>query len=89
VARLDGAFGLAGLAFDHEPLDGGLAGLIKTAQHEWPEVAFLECPLGLLWNLDLTFLQALDHFRFRNFCVHGVRRCEQRWREAFRFALKD
>ncbi len=39
VARLDGAFGLADLAPDTDPIAGGLAGLVKTARHEWPEVA--------------------------------------------------
>jgi acyl transferase domain-containing protein/NADP-dependent 3-hydroxy acid dehydrogenase YdfG len=39
VSRLDGAFGLAGLDGVREPLDGGLAGLAKTAGHEWPEVS--------------------------------------------------
>jgi hypothetical protein len=38
VSRLDGAFGLGELDPDREPLDGGLAGLAKTARHEWPEV---------------------------------------------------
>jgi hypothetical protein len=38
VARLDGAFGLAELSPDAEPAAGGLAGLAKTARHEWPEV---------------------------------------------------
>jgi acyl transferase domain-containing protein/NAD(P)-dependent dehydrogenase (short-subunit alcohol dehydrogenase family) len=38
VSRLDGAFGLSGLDPDREPTDGGLAGLAKTAAHEWPEV---------------------------------------------------
>ncbi len=39
VARLDGAFGLANLAPDADPTAGGLAGLVKTARHEWPEVS--------------------------------------------------
>ncbi len=39
VSRLDGAFGLIGLEEDRAPLDGGLAGLAKTARHEWPEVS--------------------------------------------------
>ncbi len=39
VARLDGAFGLANLSADANPAFGGLAGLVKTARHEWPEVA--------------------------------------------------
>lgn len=38
VARLDGAFGLNQLSPDADPTAGGLAGLIKTARHEWPEV---------------------------------------------------
>jgi acyl transferase domain-containing protein/acyl carrier protein len=38
VSRMDGAFGLTGPAPRREPLDGGLAGLAKTAGHEWPEV---------------------------------------------------
>jgi len=39
VARLDGAFGLAELSADADPTAGGLAGLAKTARHEWPEVS--------------------------------------------------
>jgi NAD(P)-dependent dehydrogenase (short-subunit alcohol dehydrogenase family)/acyl carrier protein len=39
VSRLDGAFGLIGLDKGRAPLDGGLAGLAKTAAHEWPEVS--------------------------------------------------
>jgi NAD(P)-dependent dehydrogenase (short-subunit alcohol dehydrogenase family) len=39
VSRLDGAFGLAHMTTDIEPSQGGLAGLVKTARHEWPEVA--------------------------------------------------
>ena len=38
VSRLDGAFGLDDLAADADPLSGALAGLAKTARHEWPEV---------------------------------------------------
>jgi NAD(P)-dependent dehydrogenase (short-subunit alcohol dehydrogenase family) len=38
VARLDGAFGLAGISPDVDPSVGGLAGMVKTARHEWPEV---------------------------------------------------
>jgi NAD(P)-dependent dehydrogenase (short-subunit alcohol dehydrogenase family) len=39
VARLDGAFGLADLAPETDPTSGGLAGLAKTARHEWAEVS--------------------------------------------------
>jgi acyl transferase domain-containing protein/NADP-dependent 3-hydroxy acid dehydrogenase YdfG len=38
VARLDGAFGLNTLSPEADPTAGGLAGLVKTARHEWPEV---------------------------------------------------
>jgi acyl transferase domain-containing protein len=38
VSRLDGAFGLDDLDSGRDPLDGGLAGLSKTAGQEWPEV---------------------------------------------------
>jgi acyl transferase domain-containing protein/NAD(P)-dependent dehydrogenase (short-subunit alcohol dehydrogenase family)/acyl carrier protein len=37
VARLDGRFGLRGLS--GEPLAAAFAGLVKTARHEWTEVA--------------------------------------------------
>jgi len=39
ITRLDGAFGVTDLAADADPTPGGLAGLTKTARHEWPEVA--------------------------------------------------
>src|SRR5205814_1190712 len=39
MSCLDGGFGLAQLDPSRPPLDGGLAGLVKTARHEWPEVA--------------------------------------------------
>ncbi len=38
VSRLDGSFGLRGLNGNSNPLSGGLAGMTKTAKHEWPEV---------------------------------------------------
>jgi acyl transferase domain-containing protein/acyl carrier protein len=38
VSRLDGAFGFDELRRDSDPVSGGLAGLVKTARHEWPEV---------------------------------------------------
>ncbi|MBV8311382.1 MAG: SDR family NAD(P)-dependent oxidoreductase, partial [Planctomycetaceae bacterium] len=38
VSRMDGAFGLGGLADAIDPSSGALAGLLKTARQEWPEV---------------------------------------------------
>ena len=38
VSRLDGVFGFGNLNGRCEPMSGGLAGLVKTARHEWPGV---------------------------------------------------
>ena len=38
VSRLNGAFGFGELGSRFDPVSGGLAGLTKTARHEWPEV---------------------------------------------------
>ena len=38
VSRLDGSFGLKGTGPETRCSSGGLAGLAKTASHEWPEV---------------------------------------------------
>ncbi len=40
VARLDGTFGLSDLDAGADPTSGGLAGLVKTSRHEWPELAY-------------------------------------------------
>ncbi|MBT0654747.1 SDR family NAD(P)-dependent oxidoreductase, partial [Geomobilimonas luticola] len=46
ISRLDGAFGCAPERQLTDPLSGGLAGLAKTAGHEWPEVACKAIDLG-------------------------------------------
>ena len=38
VSRLDGAFGLKSINGNANPIAGALAGMTKTAKHEWPEV---------------------------------------------------
>ncbi len=38
VVQLDGSFGLTDLTVNANAALGGLAGLVKTARHEWPEV---------------------------------------------------
>ncbi|SKA07052.1 polyketide-type polyunsaturated fatty acid synthase PfaA [Trichlorobacter thiogenes] len=46
VSRLDGTFGCAEGSQLIDPLSGGLAGMSKTARHEWPEVACKAIDLG-------------------------------------------
>jgi acyl transferase domain-containing protein/NAD(P)-dependent dehydrogenase (short-subunit alcohol dehydrogenase family) len=47
VSRLDGAFGCTEGSQLIDPLSGGLAGMSKTARHEWPEVACKAIDLGI------------------------------------------
>ncbi len=49
VTRLDGAFGFKGLGIDH-PLQGGLAGLAKTAAIEWESVRCRAFDISPLWQ---------------------------------------
>jgi acyl transferase domain-containing protein len=49
VSRMDGAFGLSDLDPKRDPVDGGLAGLAKTAGWEWPEVQCKAIDLGNDW----------------------------------------
>ncbi len=46
VSRLDGAFGCIAGSQLVDPLSGGLAGMTKTARHEWPEVSCKAIDLG-------------------------------------------
>ncbi|QEH37091.1 Phenolphthiocerol synthesis polyketide synthase type I Pks15/1 [Aquisphaera giovannonii] len=46
VTRLDGEFALGGLDAGGDPGSGALAGLVKTAQSEWPEVSCKVIDLG-------------------------------------------
>lgn len=46
ISRLDGAFGCTEGSQLVDPLSGGLAGMSKTARHEWPEVACKAIDLG-------------------------------------------
>jgi len=48
VSRMDGAFGLRGGDFD--PVQGGLAGLVKTAACEWPEVVCRALDVDRAWE---------------------------------------
>ncbi len=66
VARMDGSFGLsrskdAAPAF--HPAMGGLAGLVKTARHEWPDVHCKALDLASdLTNLDEAAVSIVDEF---------------------------
>jgi acyl carrier protein/NAD(P)-dependent dehydrogenase (short-subunit alcohol dehydrogenase family) len=46
VSRLDGSFGCGEGSVLTDPLSGGLAGLVKTAAREWPEVVCRAIDLG-------------------------------------------
>ncbi len=49
VSRLGGTFGIDGLAAGSDPGPGALAGLAKTAGHEWPEVHCKAIDLDPTW----------------------------------------
>ncbi|MDH3998900.1 MAG: SDR family NAD(P)-dependent oxidoreductase, partial [Desulfuromonadales bacterium] len=51
VSRLDGRFGLGGEVFE-DTFSGGLAGLSKTAGHEWPQVSCRAFDLGAKLSLE-------------------------------------
>jgi acyl transferase domain-containing protein/NAD(P)-dependent dehydrogenase (short-subunit alcohol dehydrogenase family) len=46
ISRLDGSFGCGADTLISDPLSGGLAGLTKTARHEWPGVICKAIDLG-------------------------------------------
>ena len=48
ISRMDGAFGLIGGSFD--PVQGGLAGLVKTAAKEWPDVRCRAIDVAQEWG---------------------------------------
>ena len=48
VSRMDGAFGLRGGRFD--PTQGGLAGMVKTAAREWPDVRCRAIDVAPTWR---------------------------------------
>ena len=50
VSRQGGTFGVDDLPPGADPLSGGLAGLAKTAHHEWPEVNCKALDLALDWD---------------------------------------
>ncbi|MGA9175922.1 MAG: SDR family NAD(P)-dependent oxidoreductase, partial [Desulfobacterales bacterium] len=58
VTRLDGTFGFKGLGIDH-PVQGGLAGLTKTAAIEWENVRCRAFDISPLWQDHSTIAKNL------------------------------
>jgi len=52
VSRRDGAFGHAFRVPRSHPLDAGLAGLAKSAAHEWPEVRCRALDVTVAWSAE-------------------------------------
>jgi NAD(P)-dependent dehydrogenase (short-subunit alcohol dehydrogenase family) len=59
VSRLDGAFGISGLKSEQDPDYGGLAGLAKTAGHEWPEVSCRALDAAADWQHTVSVAQTI------------------------------
>jgi len=57
VSRMDGGFGLRGGEFD--AVQGGLAGLTKTAAQEWPEVRCRALDVSPAWHEDAMIAAAV------------------------------
>ncbi len=65
ITRLDGAFGLNGGVKMSDPIQGALAGLVKTAKHEWPGVACKAIDVDPDWRADDELAETLVHELFR------------------------
>jgi acyl transferase domain-containing protein/NAD(P)-dependent dehydrogenase (short-subunit alcohol dehydrogenase family) len=68
VSRLNGCFGMADGGAVTDALSGGLAGLAKTAGHEWPEVACKAFDL----SADLTDVNKIAEMLVAELLVDGV-----------------
>ena len=64
VSRLDGGFGLKGLAQEQDPVQGSLSGLAKTAALEWPEVSCKAVDVDFAWDHNLSMADALSEELF-------------------------
>ncbi|MDD2899667.1 MAG: beta-ketoacyl synthase N-terminal-like domain-containing protein, partial [Desulfuromonadaceae bacterium] len=60
VSRLDGAFGCGNGTTLTDPLSGGLAGLAKTASHEWTGVSCKAIDIGLFSNTSAAARAVAD-----------------------------
>jgi NAD(P)-dependent dehydrogenase (short-subunit alcohol dehydrogenase family)/acyl carrier protein len=81
ASSLDGSFGLNGHT-PRNPLTGGLAGLVKTASHEWPEVACKSLDISHdLHDADQIAEQIADELLIKGPAEVGISstgRCETR-----------
>jgi NAD(P)-dependent dehydrogenase (short-subunit alcohol dehydrogenase family) len=77
VSRLDGAFGLIGLDTAWEPTAGSLAGLTKTAGHEWPNVAVKAIDLAADLPADEAVLALVDELFRRGPSEVGITRTQR------------
>ena len=58
VTRMDGAFGFTGAGIPH-PVQGAMAGLLKTAATEWPEVRCTAIDVAPDWDDHLRMAQSI------------------------------
>ncbi|MBN1930170.1 MAG: SDR family NAD(P)-dependent oxidoreductase, partial [Desulfobacterales bacterium] len=58
LTRIDGAFGFKGQGFDN-PLQGGLAGLVKTAAIEWKNVRCRAIDIAPIWKITQDIAKAI------------------------------
>ena len=68
VSRLNGSFGMAAGGAITDALSGGLAGLAKTAGHEWPEVACKAFDL----SADITDTNKISEMLVAELLVDGT-----------------
>ncbi|MGB0581622.1 MAG: SDR family NAD(P)-dependent oxidoreductase, partial [Limisphaerales bacterium] len=59
VSRLDGAFGLKSINGNANPIAGALAGMTKTAKHEWPEVNCKAIDVDAEWTDNTKAAEAI------------------------------
>ncbi|MDO8806621.1 MAG: SDR family NAD(P)-dependent oxidoreductase [Elusimicrobiota bacterium] len=73
VSRLDGAFGISGLKSEQNPVFGGLAGLAKTAGHEWQEVSCRALDAAADWQHTVSVAQTIaDELFFKGPAEMGI-----------------
>ncbi|OIO04776.1 MAG: hypothetical protein AUJ51_01390 [Elusimicrobia bacterium CG1_02_56_21] len=73
VSRLDGSFGISGLKAEQDPVFGGLAGLAKTAAHEWQEVSCRALDAASDWQHTVSVAQTVaDELFFKGPAEMGI-----------------